>query len=219
MKNKLLLIGGGGHCKSIIDVLSETSLFDEIGIVDKTYGIVDSVDGIKIVGNDDMLPDLSVEYGYAFISVGSTGNPGLRIKLFEMIQALGFAIPSIISRTASVSRTALIEEGVFIGKRAVVNTSAVIQKCAIINTGAIIEHECQIGEFAHIAPGSVLSGNVVVGDRTHIGTNATIINNCEIGSDSVVGAGSVVVGNISKSVVAYGNPCKSIRKNDTGREK
>ena len=85
---------------------------------------------------------------------------------------------------------------------------------AIINTGAIIEHNCRIGEYVHIAPRAVICGDATIGANTHIGANATVIQGLSIGKDTIVGAGSVVVSELPDRVIAYGNPCKVVRKNE-----
>ena len=213
MNRKILLIGGGGHCRSVIDSLMELNSYSEIGIVDKQETVGSSVMGLPIVGCDDDLFDLYVKgYNYAFITLGSIGNPVIRIKLYNLLNEIGFIIPTIIDSSAKVSLNAKLEEGVFVGKLSIVNTDAQIKKCAIINSGAIVEHDCQIGAFVHIAPGAVLGGDVFVGENTHIGSNSTIKQQVRIGSNSVIGMGSVVLHNIQDKVIAYGNPCREVNE-------
>lgn len=43
---------------------------------------------------------------------------------------------------------------------------------------------------------------------------ANIIDGIKIGENSIIGAGSLVTKDIPSGVVAYGNPCKIIRKNE-----
>ncbi|MBF4695135.1 acetyltransferase [Fusibacter ferrireducens] len=213
MNRKILLIGGGGHCKSVLDSLLELNEFAEIGIVDKKEYIGSIVMGIPVIGCDeDLLTLFNSGYKYAFVTVGSIGNPFLRIKLFNLLIEVGYEIPFIIDSSAKVSNDTQIEQGVFIGKQSIVNAGALIQKGAIINSGSIIEHDCQIGAFSHIAPGAVLGGGVFIGENAHIGSNATVKQQVHIGSNSVIGMGSVVLKDIQDSMLAYGNPCKEVRK-------
>jgi sugar O-acyltransferase (sialic acid O-acetyltransferase NeuD family) len=212
MNKKLLLIGGGGHCKSVLDTLLQTNQYSEIAIIDKQKNVGKTILGVSIIGCDgDLLRFYREGYEYAFVTVGSIGNPILRVHLFKMLYEIGFKIPNIIDSSAVVSCNIRIETGIFIGKSAVVNAGAIIYKGAIINTGAIIEHDCIINEFVHIAPRAVLSGEVQVGKYTHIGANCVIKQQLNIGADSIIGMGSVVVKNIGDNTVAYGNPCKKVR--------
>lgn len=213
MNKKILLIGGGGHCKSVLDSLLELNEYTEIGIVDKKENIGSFVLGFPVIGCDDDLPQLfSNEYKYAFVTVGSIGNPSLRIKLYNILSEIGYEIPVIIDASAKVSKHAKLEQGVFIGKLGIVNAGSLIKKGVIINSGSTIEHDCQIGAFAHIAPGAVLGGEVVIGENSHVGSNSTIKQQVHIGSNSIIGMGSVVLNNIYDSKMAYGNPCREVKK-------
>lgn len=206
---RLLLIGGGGHCRSILDCVLSRGLYEKVGIVD--FDQAASALGIPVVGTDDDLPHLLNDgWTNAFISVGSVGSTGLRRKLYKMVKQIGFTIPGIIDPTAAVSRDVIIDEGVFIGKGAIVNTGSRIGTCAIINTGAIIEHDCKIGAFAHISPRATLCGQVNVGDDTHVGAGSVVRQGIKIGACSLLGVGSVVVKDIPDSVKAYGNPCRVV---------
>lgn len=213
MNKKILLVGGGGHCKSVLDSLIELEQFSEIGIIDKKENIGKKILGVPIIGCDDDLPEFFTHgYKYAFVTIGSIGNPKLRIKLFNKLNEIGFKIPNIIDHSAVVSRHVKIETGIFVGKNAIINAGSNIKNGVIINTSAIIEHDCVISEFVHIAPGGVLSGEVRIGDNTHVGANSVVKQQLKIGSDSIIGIGSVVLKDIEDNIVAYGNPCKGVRK-------
>jgi acetyltransferase-like isoleucine patch superfamily enzyme len=60
-----------------------------------------------------------------------------------------------------------------------------------------------------------MAGFVKIGQGCLIGMGVNIIDGIEIGSNSIIGAGSVVTKNIPDNVIAYGNPCKIIRSNET----
>lgn len=206
MANKLLLIGGGGHCRSVLDSLLGLQIYDDIGIIDCSGP---NVLGIPIVGEDEDLPRLKEEgWTDAFISVGSIGDTDLRRKLFQMVKETGFQIPSVIDPTAIIGREVKLGEGCFVGKRAVINSGSSIGVCAIINSGAIVEHDCLIGDFAHISPGAVLCGEATIGTDTHVGAGAVVKQQIAIGKQSVIGAGSVIVSDIPNNVTVYGNPGK-----------
>ncbi len=210
MNRKLLLIGGGGHCRSVIDSVLSAGLYEEIGIVDFADC---SCLGIETVGTDDDLPALFAQgWTDAFVTVGSVGDTALRRKLYKKIKDTGFNVPVIADPAAVIAKGTSIGEGSFIGKAAVVNTAASVGECCIINTGAILEHDCVIGDFAHISPRSVLCGEVTVGQDSHVGAGAVVIQQVSIGSRVLVGAGSVVTKDLPDGVKAYGDPCRVIEK-------
>ena len=211
MENKLVLIGGGGHCKSIISSIDK-SLFSDVVIVDSLDSVGKSVDGVPIVGTDDDLPKLYAEgYHNAFVAVGSVSSSQKRMHIAESLSGFGFAFPSIIDSTAVLADSAVIGNGVFIGKNAVINAGSKIEDFAIINTGVIVDHDCTIGEYVHLSPGTVLSGMVNVGKNTHVGTGCSVKQGVSIGDNTTVGMGSVILHDIPPSCTAYGNPCKVVR--------
>lgn len=55
---------------------------------------------------------------------------------------------------------------------------------------------------------------VIIGDNVWIGGGAILLPGITIGSNTVIGAGSVVTKDIPSNVVALGNPCRVIRKNE-----
>ena len=209
LKKKLLLLGGGGHCHSVVDSIQSLGIYDEIGILD---GAAEPCLGVPVIGTDADIPELVMAgWTEAFVTVGSVGNTRVRRKLYEMLKGYGLSVPIIIDPTAVVARGTQIQEGTFVGKRAVVNSGADIGVCSIINTGSMIEHDCVIGDFAHISPGCTLCGQVIIGNDTHVGAGAVVKQLITIRDHVLIGAGSVVVKDIPPGVKAYGNPCKVVK--------
>ena len=206
MDNKILLLGGGGHCKVILDSLLKINQYTEIGIVDPYIKKGDKILGVSVVGCDEDLSDLyDAGYREAFISLGSIGNTRVRKNIYKMLKELRFNVVTIIDPSADVSQFANIEEGSYIGKNALINAGASIAACSIINTGAIVEHDCYIGMFTHVAPGAVVCGNVKLGENVHVGAASVIKNGIVIGDDVMIGAGSAIVNHIDCNMIAYGN--------------
>ena len=212
MSNSIILVGGGGHCKVIIDILKENNDYDEILISDLKENLGKEILGIKIEYTDDQLEDLYKKgYKNAFVSMGKVEINEQRKKLYEKIQNVGFKIPVIISKSAKISRYSEIGEGTLIGKNVVVNPGTKIGKNCIINTGSIIEHDCIIEDNVHIGPGAILSGGTHIGNNSFIGTGAIIIQNINISQDTLIGAGAVVIKDINELGVYVGNPVRKIR--------
>jgi len=209
---RILLVGGGGHCRSVLDCLLNQHIYDEIGIVERANCEVTHVLSVPVVGADEDLPDLyQAGWTHAFITLGSIGNSGRRQALYGTLRKIGFTLPAIVDPSAVLGRDVVIQDGVFVGKGAVVNTGTRVGCCAIINTGAILEHDCIVGDFAHISPGCTLCGQVQVGKGTHVGAGSVVRQQIQIQENCVIGAGSVVVRNIVAGVQAYGNPCEVVK--------
>ncbi len=215
MTEKLLLIGGGGHCKSCIDVIQAEGRFEIAGIVEnrgyQVSGIGYQVLGYEVIGTDDDLPELIKEYKNALITVGQIQHPDIRIKLFNLIKGLGGKFPVIISPNAYVSRNAIIGEGTIVMHHAVVNTEAVVGMNCILNTGALIEHEATVGDHSHISTYAILNGQCKVGSRTFVGSRTVLSNNTDVADDTLISAGSVVLRSLDQPGTYIGNPLRKIR--------
>ena len=207
---RILLIGGGGHCRSVLDSVLSLGLYDEVGIVDREAV---RIPGASVVGSDQDLGAL-FQKGWtdAFITLGSVGNTALRRRIYSAIREIGFHIPTIADKTAAIAGGVRMDDGCFIGKNAVINAGASLGCCAIINTGAIVEHDCAVGDFSHISPGAVLCGQVRIGHDTHIGAGTVVRQLISVGNNVLIGAGSVVVKDIPDGKTAYGNPCRIVER-------
>ncbi len=207
MNIKLILLGGGGHCKSVIEAISYINNIEIFGILDNK-NLNSMVMNIPIIGKDEMLPEL-VRHQYQFlISLGSIGIPELRIKLFNKLKQSNAKLATIISTTATVSKTSFIEEGSIVMQHAIVNTDVEIGKNCIINTGALVEHESKIGNHVHIATNATINGQCQIGNNCFIGSGSIIGNNVSIPDNTIIGAGSVVIKSIYEQGTYFGNPAK-----------
>lgn len=190
MKENIILIGGGGHCKSCIDVIEQEGRFHIAGIIDKVELIGQEVLGYKIIGTDDDLEALFKKYKYAFITIGHIGSTITREKLFYKAIEIGFEIPKIISPRAYVSDHSQIEHGTIIMHDALVNANVKIGKNCIINTKALIEHDAMIDDDCHISTGAIINGGVIVKAKTFVGSHATSKEYIEV--SGFIKAGSIV---------------------------
>jgi len=211
---KLVLLGGGGHCRSVIDTLLINTIdrWDQVVILDPHLKPGTDILGIKVIGDDNLLRSLFAEgYHYAFITLANLNTALKRRTLYKQLKLIGFSIPNVIDPSAIISQNASLEEGIFVGKNAIVNAGSEVGVCSIVNSGSIVEHDALIGDFVHLAPGSVINGAVTILENTFIGSNSTVKNNIHIGRDTIVGMGSVVIDNLPDQVIAYGNPCRIIK--------
>jgi len=211
---KILLLGGGGHCKVVIDTITAVGEYSIAGIIDVREKVGSVINNVPVIGTDQMIADIFRQgITHACITVGSVGNPQKRISLYRILKKIGYSFPNLVHPDAILAPSVSMGEGNYIAPRVIINSDVQLRNNCIINTGAIIEHDCILGDFVHIAPGAVLSGAVRVGNYSHVGAGSSVIENITIGEDTIIGAGSAVVHSISSKVVAYGNPCVEQRKN------
>ena len=189
MKEKIVLIGGGGHCHSVIDVIEQENKYEIIGIVDIKENIGKKVLGYEIIACDDDLETIFKTCKNAVITVGQIESNAIRIKIYKKLKHIGFTLPVIISPIAYVSKYSSLDEGTVVMHQALINANVKIGKNCIINTKALIEHDCVVEDNCHISTASVLNGGVIVKENSFFGSNATSKQYIEI--DGFIKAGSI----------------------------
>lgn len=212
-KNKIVLLGGGGHAKVIIDLIRMNDNYKIAGILDSRLDNGSKVLDIPVIGADDALVDLyNSGVTTVCIGVGSVCDNSIRKRLFEKIRQIGFSVPALVHPQAIISKTAKISDGVQIMAGSVVQANTFLGENTIVNTGAVVEHDCNIGKHVHICPGTVISGGCIFGDSVFIGAGATVIQGIKIGSNSIVAAGAVVVENVPDNTKVMGVPARMVNE-------
>lgn len=189
---KIVLIGGGGHCKSVIDVIEQESIFEIVGIVDKPDQLGSKILGYPVIGNDLDLKNLAKKYKYALITVGQIKSALLRIKLFNLAIESGFLMPSIVSPNAYLSKHSKIGKGTIVMHKAIINANTFIGDNCIINSKSLIEHDCLILNHCHISTNVTINGGVRVESQSFIGSRVIASNNIIIKENSFIKAGSLL---------------------------
>jgi sugar O-acyltransferase (sialic acid O-acetyltransferase NeuD family) len=196
----LLLIGGGGHCHSCIDVIEATEIYRIAGVV-QPKASSELVLGYPVIGSDDDLPQLLKGTKSALITVGQIKTPETRVRLFDLLKQLGAELPVVISPKAYCSKHSVIGEGSIIMHGAIVNADARIGKNCIVNSQALVEHEVEIGDHCHISTGARVNGNATLGKGSFIGSGAVIKECVSIGENVIIGAGQVVLRDVPSGTV------------------
>jgi sugar O-acyltransferase (sialic acid O-acetyltransferase NeuD family) len=202
--DKIILIGGGGHARVLIDLIKGIDEYEIAGIVDPELETGSDVFGIPVLGSDDVLPDLIARgIKTACISIGSIRDNSKRRELYTMVKNMGLSIPSLIHPGAIVSTMETsVSDGAQVMAGAIIQAGTVIGENTIVNTGAVIEHDCIIGKNVHICPGAVICGGSIIGENSFIGAGSTVIQYLEVGRDVVVGAGALIHRNLSDGKLA-----------------
>ncbi len=205
----LVVLGSGGHAKVVIELLREGQLYRPVACLGPAAGSVESVLGVPLIGTDNMLSTLRAEgLRFAFVALGDNR---LRQQLTTQARELGFQLANAISRHATISSSVHLGQGVAIMAGANLGPETRLGDGVIVNTHASVDHDGQLADFCHLAPGVTLAGCVKVGARTFVGTGTSVIPQVTLGEDSVIGAGAVVVRDLPPGVVAYGIPARPQR--------
>lgn len=187
----IVIIGGGGHARVLIDAL-RIARRQILGIVDPKLAVADAPFGLQVLGGDDAIEKYRPDQIELVNGVGGTDSTQHRRDIYRRFKARGFRFAEVIHRSAVVSELAKFAEGVQVMAGCVIQCGTIIGANTIVNTRASIDHDCSIGQSVHIAPGVTLSGSVTIGDGSHIGTGACVIQGMTIGRDCLVAAGAVI---------------------------
>ena len=188
----LLLIGGGGHCRSCIDVIESAEGYEIVGVVDREGDPNALVLGYPVVGSDDDVGKLLAQWKTVLITVGQITSPATRIRLYEFARSAGASFPVIVSTNAYVSKHAEIRAGTIVMHSATVNAGARIGVNCIVNNHALVEHDAVVGSHSHISTGARVNGGVTIGEGSFVGSGAIINQGVTVGAGCTVGSGSII---------------------------
>lgn len=198
----ILIYGGGGHGKALIDLLRSLDAYHLVGVVDDGMSAGETVMGLPVLGGRDVLTGL-YEQGVhlAINAVGGIGNVAIRVQVFQALSQAGFTCPAVVHPTAWVEPSASLAEGVQVFPFAYVGSEASLGFGTIVNTGAIVSHECTLGECVNISPGAILAGRVQVGDRVLVGMGVTVNLQVKIGAGTRIGNNATVKSDVPPNYV------------------
>ena len=196
-KEKLLIIGAGGHAASCLEVILLEKKFNVLGFTDNK---IKNLNGFEVLGSDREIHKFRKKCNNIFIGLGSVKDISLRWLIYKRAKKIKFNFPVIISPRSYVSRFTSINEGTIVMNDVIVNANVQIGKNCILNNKSLIEHDVKIGNNTHIATGVVVNGGTKIGDNVFIGSGSVIRENVEIKSNSIIGMGSLVLKNVNGGV-------------------
>lgn len=204
---KIILVGGGGHALSILEMSPNHDIF--LGYCD--YKEMPSMP-IKYLGTDEeVLSKYSPEKYVILHAVVYTSeiNLNLRSKLINKYK--DYKEATVIADTAVVTPNSKVGEGTVILHKAVVN-HANIRKHCIINTGVIIEHNVAVGDNVFLGTSSVICGEAKIGNNVFVGAGSIIRDGVTICDNTIIGMGTIITKSITTCGIYIGNPAKLLKQ-------
>jgi acetyltransferase EpsM len=191
--NDLIIYGGGGHGKALIDLIRSLGTYAIVGIVDDGLPVGSIIMGVPVLGSSSVLRE-SLRRGLrlAANAVGGIGNITSRITVFERLVEVGFSCPTLIHPAAFFEPSSSLADGVQVMPHAYVGSETRVGFGAIINTGTIVSHDCVLGDYSNLSPGAILAGEVRIGRATLIGMGVTVNLRVQIGENVRIGNGATV---------------------------
>lgn len=207
---KCILVGCGGHARSLVEATRGIAGVEILGIVDANPALAGcSVLGLPVLGGDDILTSLHASgVNHFLLGVGSVGIATKRAEVARRISAMGLKPLTIVDRSAIVATDVVLSAGCQVLAGATIGSGVHAAEGAIVNTGAVVEHDCSLGSYCHVSSGAVLAGNVRVGSCAHVGAGAVVRESVVIGEGSVVGIGAAVIEDVPPSTIVAGVPAR-----------
>jgi len=205
-ESAIIIYGGGGHGKALIDLLRSLGTYRIAGIIDDGIPTGEVIMGVPVLGGSPMLRELYAKgTRQAINAVGGIGNIAIRIKVFGQLAEAGFSCPAVVHPTATVEKSASLVPGGQVFAHAYVGSEARLGFGVIVNTGAIVSHDCDLADYANISPGALLAGEVKIGAATLVGMGATINLRVSVGAGARIGNGATVKEDVpEKGIVRAG---------------
>ncbi len=208
MKEKVLIVGDGGHAKIVIDILREMNQYEILGVTSK-HNDKNEFYGFPVLGNDDVL-DVYFNKGIKNIALGIGGfkDNELRTHLYEKFFEKGFVFINAIHPKSIIAKSAIIGKGVVIFAGVILNSEVKVGDNVIIATGSTVDHETVIEDNSLISAGVTIGANAVIGKGTLCALGAKVVSGITVGEKSLIAAGAVVVNDIGANSKVFGLPAK-----------
>ena len=202
---KILIVGSGGHARVVADALLAAG-DNPLGYLsrDAEPGATGPL-GLPVLGSDaeTSVPD----HDGVVLAIGDNRT---RKNVADGYRKRGGTFLSAIHPSAVIAADAVIEPGCMICAGVVVNSGSRIRAHTILNTGCTVDHDCDVGPFAHIAPGVNLAGDVTVGEGSFLGIGTCVVQGITIGEWATAGAGAAVIRDVEPKTTVVGVPARKI---------
>ena len=184
----VLIYGGGGHGKALIDLVRSLGVYRIAAVLDDGIPPGELIMGLPVKGGAEELSQLYMQgVRLAVNAVGGIGNLAVRIKVFERLAAAGFTCPAVSHPTAFIEASANLAAGVQVFPHAYIGSEAQLGYGSIVNSGAIVSHDCVLGDYVNISPGAILAGEVHIGAGALVGMGATLNLRVRVGPGARIG--------------------------------
>ncbi|MEG1127665.1 MAG: acetyltransferase [Comamonas sp.] len=154
---RLLIVGAGGHGKSVAEAALASGSFTLSGFLDDQ---AKNVWEFPVFGGTQ---DMAAWREAADVAIVAIGNNLLRQQLQQQLMQAGYTLTSVIHPRATVSPSAELGVGSAIMAGSIIGTEAKLGVGVIVNSGAVVDHNCVVGNYGHLGVASAMAGGTQLG--------------------------------------------------------
>lgn len=159
-KTRLLVVGAGGHGRSVVEAAELSGQFEVVGFLDDALQANKLVLGVPVLGP---VATMSKHQAVADQAIVAVGNNAVREKLMMQLKVVGFTWATVVHPRATVSPTSVIGAGVAVMAGAIVGTEASLGAGAIVNCGAVVDHHATVEDYGHLGVNASMAGGTLLG--------------------------------------------------------
>lgn len=186
MSKRVIVIGAGGHGRSVAEAILLLGRDELVGFVDDGADANAKVWTYPILGRTDSLHAIRALADAVVVAIG---NNAVRERLHAQVRGAGFELLTVIHPTAFVSPTAILGAGCAVMAGAVVGTEAELGEGAIVNCGATVDHHCRVEAFGHLGVNACMAGGSVLGHRAWMQAGSALGYGVQVEAGAVLAPG------------------------------
>lgn len=187
-KTRLLVVGAGGHGRSVAEAAELSGQFTVVGFLDDSLAAGDTSVGVPVMGPVASMHDHRAVATRAIVAIG---NNAVREKLMQQLAAAGFVFATVVHPRAIVSPSAVLGAGSAVMAGAIVGTEARLGVCAIVNCGAVVDHHATVEDFGHLGVNASMAGGTVLGCGAWMQAGAALGYGVRVAAGEVLLPGAV----------------------------
>ena len=189
MSKTLLVLGAGGHGKSVAEAALLSGEWERVVFLDDAWPAVSAALGFDVVGK---VADIARHSGNCQGAIAAVGNNAVRKQWVALIEQAGVDLVSVVHPKAWVSPSAMLGQGTAVMAGGVVGTVSVVGKAAIVNSNATVDHDVVMEDYSHIGVGVHLAGGVKLGAEAWLQAGSCCGYNVVVEAGFVGGPGTTL---------------------------
>lgn len=186
---RLLIVGAGGHGRSVAEAVRAAGTHEVAGFVDDAAPVWAQVGGCPVLGTTGDVSTIRTQVDAAIVAIG---NNALREVLFNKLLAAGFELATVIHPRAVVSPSAVVGPGSAIMAGAILGSECRLGCGVIVNCGAVVDHDAQVHDYGHLGVNACMSGGAVLGRCAWMQAGSALGYGAKVGDGVVLQAGKAM---------------------------